>query len=61
MIKPFVISDNNKRAKKIRFFLSKKIKFYSLTKSNLIIVVGGDGFMLEALKKNKNKKNPFME
>jgi len=59
MIKPFVISDNNKRAKKIRFFLSKKIKFYSLTKSNLIIVVGGDGFMLEALKKNKNKKKPF--
>jgi len=59
MIKPFIISDNNKRAKKIRFFLLKKIKFYSLSKSNLIIVVGGDGFMLDSLKKNKNRKKIF--
>ena len=39
--------------------LYKKLKFYSLSKSNLIIVVGGDGFMLQTLKKNKNNNKFF--
>jgi NAD+ kinase len=28
---------------------------------NLVIVIGGDGFMLQTLKKNKNSKKNFME
>jgi len=59
MIKPFIFFDDDKRAKKIFSFLSKKIKFYSLSKSNIIIVVGGDGFMLQTLKKNKNINKSF--
>ena len=59
MIKPFVVFDKDKRAKKILSFLSKKIKFYSLSKSNTIIVIGGDGFMLQTLKKFHKFKKPF--
>ena len=59
MIKPFVVFDKDKRAKKILSFLSKKIKFYNLYKSNTIIVIGGDGFMLQTLKKIKNKNKSF--
>ena len=35
------------------------MKHYSVLKSNLIIVIGGDGFMLEALKKYNKYKKPF--
>jgi NAD+ kinase len=59
MIKPFVVFDKNKRSLKIKSLLSKKIKFCSFAKSNLIIVIGGDGFMLETLKKNKSAKKSF--
>ena len=59
MIRPFVIFDKNKKSLKIKSLLSKKIEFYSFAKSNLIIVIGGDGFMLETLKKNKNAKKSF--
>jgi len=58
-IKPSIISDINNRSLKIKNFLSKKIKIYSKTKSNLIVVIGGDGFMLETLKKNKSPKKFF--
>ena len=40
-------------------FLSQKMKLYSLVKSNLIIVIGGDGFMLAPLKKNYKLKKSF--
>jgi len=57
MIKPHIIYDKNNLSLKIKNFLYRKIKKYSVLKSNLIIVIGGDGFMLEALKKfNKYKK-----
>ena len=59
MIKPFVVFDKDKRAKKILSFLSKKIKFYNLSKSNTIIVIGGDGFMLTSLKKYQKFRKPF--
>tara|TARA_B100000029_G_C17297683_1_gene859453 strand:+ start:55 stop:825 length:771 start_codon:yes stop_codon:yes gene_type:complete len=59
MIKPHIVYDNDKRAKKIMSFLSKKINSFTLSKSNLIIVVGGDGFMLQTLKKNKNINKSF--
>ena len=53
MIKASVICDTNKKSFRIKLFLEKKIKLFPITKSNLIIVVGGDGFMLWALKKYK--------
>ena len=57
MIKSHIIFDKNKLSLTIKSFLSKKLKNYSLSKSNLIIVIGGDGFMLESLKKyNKYSK-----
>ena len=37
----------------------KKIRFNKIKKENLIIVIGGDGFMLQTLKKNKNSIKQF--
>ena len=59
MVNPFVISDKNSRSSKIKNAVLKRIKAYSLSKSNLIIVIGGDGFMLEILKKYNKYKKPF--
>ena len=59
MIKPHVLYDRNNFSLKIKKFLFKNIINYSLLKSNLIIVIGGDGFMLETLKKYNKYKNPF--
>ena len=57
MVKPFIVTDKNLKSSKIKNAVLKKIELYSLAKSNLIIVIGGDGFMLETLKKyNKYKK-----
>ena len=54
-----VISDNNKKSKKIKLLLVNKIKKVDLIKFNITIVIGGDGFMLQTLKKNKNSKKFF--
>ena len=59
MNKTQIISDKNKKSLKIRSLLIKKIKADQFKKSNLIIVIGGDGFMLQTLKKNKNLKKQF--
>ena len=59
MIKPSIISDKNKQSLKIKLFLEKKIKTYTLIKSDLIIVIGGDGFMLQTLKKFYKLKKSF--
>ena len=59
MIKPFVIADKNIRSSKIKNAVLKKINTHSLGKSNLIIVIGGDGFMLNSLKKYYRLKKPF--
>ena len=59
MVNPFVVSDKNSRSSKIKKAILKKIKAYSLSKSNLIIVIGGDGFMLQTLKKYNKYKKPF--
>ncbi len=59
MVNPFVISDKNSRSFKIKNAVLKKIHTHSLSKSNLIIVIGGDGFMLETLKKYNKYKKPF--
>ena len=57
MSKLQIISDNNLKSSKIKNILIKKIKSNKFKKENLIIVIGGDGFMLHTLKKNKNSNN----
>ena len=59
MIKPVIIYDNNKTSKDIKKFIKKKIRCYPIKKCNLILVIGGDGFMLQTLKTNKNTKKQF--
>jgi len=59
MINAYVVSYPNKEKKKIINYLKKKINFTSLKKSKIIIVVGGDGFMLQKLKKYYKHKKPF--
>ena len=54
-----IISDKNKKSLRIKNLLIKKIEANQFKKSNLIIVIGGDGFMLQTLKKNKNSKKQF--
>ena len=59
-----IISDKNKKSKEIKNLLIKKIKSNQFKKDNLIIVIGGDGFMLQTLKKfrkSKKAKMAFME
>ena len=59
MNKVQIISDKNKKSQKIKLLLEKKIHSFSFNKSNIAIVIGGDGFMLQTLKKNKNSKKLF--
>ena len=59
MKKVHIISDTNKKSLKIKNSLLNKIKSSSLKKSSLIIVIGGDGFMLQTLKKNYKFKKSF--
>ena len=59
MIKPHILYDNTKLSKKIKNFLDSKINNSSLTRCDLIIVIGGDGFMLSSLKKFNKYKKPF--
>jgi len=59
MKKLFIISDKNKKSEIIKNKLEKKIKLTSLIKSDFIIVIGGDGFMLQTLKKYYKYKKPF--
>ena len=59
MTKFQIISDKNKKSSSIKNLLVKKINQNRFKKENLIIVIGGDGFMLQTLKKNKNSKKLF--
>tara|TARA_B100000700_G_C15028388_1_gene849339 strand:- start:1982 stop:2749 length:768 start_codon:yes stop_codon:yes gene_type:complete len=59
MLKPHFVFDKNKLSIKIKTALIKKIKNNSINKCNLIIVIGGDGFMLQTLKKMYKKGKPF--
>jgi len=59
MKKIHIISDTNKKSLKIKNFLTNKIKSSSLKKSLIVAVIGGDGFMLQTLKKNYKFKKLF--
>ena len=54
-----IICDRNKKSSSIKNSLLKKINRNQFKQNDLIIVIGGDGFMLETLKKNKNSKKRF--
>ena len=57
--KIYLVYDKTKSSLKVRSFLNKKIKTTTLKKSNVIIVLGGDGFMLQTLKKFYKFDKPF--
>ena len=59
MKKPQIISDKNNSSLKIRQNLLKILKKNKIKRSNITIVVGGDGFMLQTLKKNQKSKKIF--
>ena len=54
-----IISDKNFKSLKIKKSLLKLLKKSEPIKINTIIVIGGDGFMLQTLKKNKKTKRFF--
>ena len=59
MNKPLIISDTNPKSLKIKKQILKIFGKVKITRSNIIIVIGGDGFMLQTLKKNKKTKKFF--
>ena len=59
MLNSFILADRNERSIKIKNIVLKNIKISSLNKSDIIIVIGGDGFMLQTLKKYNKFKKPF--
>jgi NAD+ kinase len=59
MNKPQIISDNNSKSLKIKKKIIKILNKEKIKKSNVVIVIGGDGFMLQILKNNKNSKKSF--
>ena len=54
-----IISDKNLKSKKIKNSLVKILSQTIFKKPNVIIVIGGDGFMLQTLKRNKRSKKIF--
>ena len=54
-----IISDKNLKSQKIKNFLVRKLNKSESSRSNVIIVIGGDGFMLKTLKKHKRSKKFF--
>jgi NAD+ kinase len=54
-----IISDTNKKSILIKNKIEIKLNKKKLNIQNLVIVIGGDGFMLQTLKRNKNSKKQF--
>ena len=59
MKKIFITSDKNKSSLRIKLKLLKILKKNNMKYNNLNIVIGGDGFMLKTLKKNKDSSKFF--
>ena len=60
MKKPLIISDNNLKSKLVKKQILSLFKNNQILKKNVVIVIGGDGFMLKTLKKIKKQKKYFM-
>ena len=54
-----IISDTNQKSKRIKLKLLKILTKSKKVRLNTVIVVGGDGFMLQTLKKNTKSKKLF--
>ena len=54
-----IISDKNLKSKKIKKTIQSFLKNKKLKIPRLILVIGGDGFMLQTLKKYKNSNKLF--
>ena len=54
-----IISDKNFKSQKIKNSLIKMLNKSKTLRTNIVIVIGGDGFMLKTLKKNKKSKKFF--
>ena len=54
-----IICYKNDRSLKIKSSLTKILKKNNFIYPDLSIVIGGDGFMLQTIKKNKNSKSFF--
>ena len=54
-----IISDKNKKSKQIKLILEKKLT-RKIKNPKIVIVIGGDGFMLQTLKKTRIHLNVFM-
>ena len=59
MYKPIITSDKNLKSLKIKKIISHIFKSNRLNKPNIVLVVGGDGFMLQTLKKYKKRNKLF--
>ena len=57
--KTFIVFDKTKNSIKIKTFLKKRLIISSITNADVILVLGGDGFMLQTLKKFYKYKKPF--
>ena len=51
--------DDTIKASSIKKAILKKYKNYSINKANIIVVIGGDGFMLKTLKKYQKYNKEF--
>ncbi len=54
-----IISDVNKKSLLIKKKIKKILTLNQINLQNTVIVIGGDGFMLQTLKKNKRTKKKF--
>ena len=59
MNKPLIISDKNSKSLTIKKKVVKILSKGKLNRPDVVIVIGGDGFMLQTLKKNKKSKKSF--
>jgi NAD+ kinase len=59
MNKYHFIFDKTKRSKKFKKIVLQKYNNFSLKKSDIIIVAGGDGLMLKTIKKYFRYNKPF--
>ena len=57
--KPLILASNNKVALEQKKELINIIGEFKPEDADVIIVLGGDGFMLEAIKENLNRNIPF--